>query len=200
MKSIVSRFFRSPLGLTLLFASAAVAFLLTAVKVVAPFGAFILFLLLVLCSGAVLFTTGLGARSVIKERDREREERDARILGGIAAARKRLALLRLPDPEVDRSLQALVVVAGEYLTATVKGRDRDPLIEDAILSSVETMESYLQIRNAHAASSRFRHPTGEDAKPTSSLPLQGVETVLALEAAIGQIEHRLGTTFLENGK
>ena len=200
MKSIFSLFFRSPLGLTLLIVSAAAAFLLTAAKMVAPFGAFLLFLLLVLCSGVVLFKTGLGARSVIKEKDREREERDARILGGIAAARKRLALLQVPDPEVDRSLQALVLAAGEYLTATVKGLDRDPLIEDAILSSVETMESYLQIRNAHAASSRFHRSNGEDGKTLSSLPPQGAETVQALESAIGEIENRLGTTFLERGK
>jgi len=157
-------------------------------------------LLLVLCSGAVLFKTGLGTRSVIKEKDREREERDARVLGGIAVARKRLALLRVPDPEVDRSLQSLVVAAGEYLTATVKGRDRDPLIEDAILSSVETMESYLQIRNAHAASSHFHRPNGEDTKPLYPLLPQVAETVQALEAAVGQIENRLGATFLESGK
>lgn len=200
MKSIISRFFRSPLGLTLLIASAAVAFLLTAINVVAPFGAFLLFLLLVLCSGIVLFRTGLGARSVIQERDREREERDARILGGIAAARKRLALLRLPDPEVDRSLQALVVAAGEYLTATVKGQDRDPIIEDAILSSVETIESYLQIKNAQAASSRFHRSSGEDAKIPPSVPPQVSETVQALESAIVQIENRLGTRFQENDK
>lgn len=77
------------------------------------------FFCIALLDMVVLLQTPAGAQSVVREKERERKERDARILGGIAAARKRLSLLRLPEGPVTSSIDKLVYVGGLYLEGAV---------------------------------------------------------------------------------
>ena len=148
MKVLLFRFLRSPLGLGLwglcafLVAASVAGGLLPLLAAVPLFGA----------AGAIatlaLLLSPAGARSVVAERDRDRSERDARVLGGVAAARKRLALLRLKDASVKEAVDRLVSAAGGYLEAAVRRDSRDPVIEDAVLGAVEAVDDYLRLADA----------------------------------------------------
>jgi hypothetical protein len=138
-----------------------------------------------------LLMSPLGVRSVIAEKERDRSDRDARVLGGVAAARKRLSLLRIRDEGVKAALDALVLAAGRYLESAVRSDKRDPIAEDAVIGAVEAVDDYL--RMADAASSADRHRTSGSADSGSAGVGAGPaeRTVRVLIAAAEEIEARL---------
>ena len=192
MKSHLARFIRSPLGLSALAADALLSAALFLTGLLSAIIAVLVFVLLVCLSFLVLLQTGLGAKAIVKERKREREERDARILGGVAAARKRLSLLHVADAEVSAALDRLVYAAGKYLEAAVRGLDRDPAAEDAVLGAVEVIDDYLRLGDAKSSGRRFRGTAerGEDERIEGGEAI-AERTVRALAAAADEIERRL---------
>ncbi len=182
MKRIIVRFFRSPVGVAVLGSGAAAAAVLVLVGGVPAPVAVPLCLLAVAAAAFVLLSSPVGARAVAGEGDRDRRERDARALGGVAAARKRLSLLRVGDPEVKAAIDRLTLAAGLYLERAVKTDGRDPVSEDAVLGAVEVLNDYLQL--ADAASSRVRSGGAADLDIA-------VRTVGALSASAAEIERRL---------
>ncbi len=195
MNSHLSRFLRSPLGLAVLAVDAGLAAALAVTGILAPPMAGLAFLLLACLSVLVLLQTRWGATAVVAEKDREREERDARILGGLAAARKRLSLLRIADPTVASALERLVYAAGKYLEAAVRGLDRDPAAEDAVLGAVEAIDDYLALEDARSSGRRFRGG-GEraergDGEAQEAGNVLAERTGRALSAAAEEIERRL---------
>ncbi len=192
MKSHLARFLRSPLGLAVLAVDAGLSAALAVTGILAAPMAGLAFLLLACLSFLVLLQTRWGATAVVAEKDREREERDARILGGLAAARKRLSLLRIADPTVASALERLVYAAGKYLEATVRGLDRDPAAEDAVLGAVEAIDDYLRLEDARSSGRRFRGggERGEgEAQEAGNVLAE--RTGRALSAAAEEIERRL---------
>ena len=143
LKVVVIRLLKSPLGLLVLGLSMVLACIAVFVGHLPVLVVLPLFCIIALIDILVLIQTKAGIQSVVAETNRERQERDARILGGIAAARKRLSLLRLPEGPVKTAIDRLIYVGGLYLEETVKGKDRDPLVEDAILSSLEIVDEYI---------------------------------------------------------
>jgi len=194
MKAVYTRFLRSPLGLgiwvlCILFATVSIL-----VGAVPAFVAIPVFVLAGIFASMFLMLTPMGAHSVVRESDRERGERDARVLGGVAAARKRLALLRIADPRVRESLDRLVLAAGSYLESAVRNDSRDPVAEDAVLGAVEAVDDYLHLSDV-ASSSRHRGKSGprnSNSKIENEQDVHADRTVRALDAASADLERRLG--------
>ncbi len=180
IKSVILRFLKSPLGLlvmgfNLIGAVAAILLFHIPIAAVVP-----VVLIIALADVIVLLQTETGARSVLAEQDRERAERDARILGGVAAARKRLSLLRLDAGPVKEAVDQLVFAAGLYLEATVKGSDRDPMVEDAIISALEVVDEYLHqvdmFKNESLLVSRSRDAVADQNRETTNSEITNSET------------------------
>lgn len=161
MKKHLIDFYRSPAGLGTVGVCASFMVLLRALGVLSTLAALLLFPALVFSCSLLLLNTRFGAASVVGERDRERAERDARILGGVAAARKRLSLLRIEDEGVAAALRRLIHASGSYLEAAVRGADRDPVAEEALFGALESVDEYLRLADAEAQ--RKRRPDTKDA-------------------------------------
>jgi hypothetical protein len=215
MNTHLRRFFRSPLGLAVLGSDLVAAVALSASGVLPPWIAVPLFALLYVVEAVALMQTSLGSGAVVAEGDRERKDRDASILGAVAVARKRLSLLKPADSSVAASIDRLVLASGHYLEACVKGSDRDPVVEDAVLGAVEAVDDYLRMLDARSMAKRIRSaqkdPQGTVAREDGSreaedrrMPEQGGEgeagagrqhieavTVRVLDKAAEEIETRL---------
>lgn len=111
-------------------------------------------------SGAELLLTlrsKAGAKAILSEENRERKEHDAAMLANVAQARKKLAMLRIGEPEVKAAVERLVYAAGMYLESCAKGNDRDPLVEDAVLSATNLADEYLRLADAERMGLRLKH-------------------------------------------
>jgi hypothetical protein len=193
MKSQLIRFLRSPLGLIAVSMDAAFAAVLVLTGLLSlpvAIGAFV-----VVCCVTVLtlMQTGIGGAAIVQEKTRERDESDARILGGVAAARKRLSMLRIGDPVVSAALERLVYASGKYLEAQVRGAQRDPAAEDAVLGGIEAIDDFLRMEDA-ARSGRHFHG-GADRNEIDQAETGGAlaeRTARVLNSASDEIENRLG--------
>jgi hypothetical protein len=187
LKVVVIRLLKSPLGLLVLGLSVVLAFIAVFVGHLPILVVLPLFCIIALIDILVLIQTKAGIQSVVAESNRERQERDARILGGIAAARKRLSLLRLPEGPVKTAIERLIYVGGLYLEETVKGKDRDPLVEDAILSSLEIVDEYLHRLDVMKSGSWL---TGQDADSAAEAELTA-HTAEILQRSVDEVYRRL---------
>jgi hypothetical protein len=192
MKSHLARFLRSPLGLLTLIIDAVPAVVLFLTGLLSAPVAVLVFALVACVSVLTFMHTGLGAKAVVQEKAREVDERNARILGGVAAARKRLSLLRIGDPAVSAALERLVYAAGKYLEASIRGAERDPASEDAVLGAIEVVDDYLRMEDAATSGRRFHGNAerSEDEKVEGGGALSE-RTSRALTAAADEIERRL---------
>ena len=162
MKDFLVKFIRSPLAVGLVSANAVLA-------VAAGAAGFLPWLVVVplflVISGVELLLTlrsEAGAKAILAEEDRERKERDAAILADVAQARKRLALLRIAEPEVKAAVERLVYAAGMYLESCAKGNERDPFAEDAVLSVTKIVDEYLRLADAERMGARLKSESLED--------------------------------------
>jgi len=148
MKTHLQHFFRTPLGVGAVAASAllsAGAYLSGWLPLPAALPAFVV---LTAASGLILMQTRLGGTAIVSERDRERAEEDLRALAKVQTERKRLSLLRIADPAVAAAVGRAALAAGHYLEAAARGADRDPLIEDAVSGARATVDDYLRLIDA----------------------------------------------------
>jgi hypothetical protein len=192
MKSYLIRFLRSPLGLIAVFMDAAFAVVLVLTGLLSVPIAIVAFVVVCCITVLTLMQTGLGGAAIVQEKTRERNESDARILGGVAAARKRLSLLRIGDPVVSAALERLVYASGKYLEAQVRGADRDSSAEDAVLGGIEAVDDFLRMEDA-ARSGRHFHG-GADRNEGDQVETGGAlaeRTARVLNAASDEIERRL---------
>lgn len=162
MKDFLVKFIRSPLAVGLVSANA----VLGAAAGAAGFLPWLVVVpLFLVISGVELLLTlrsEAGAKAILAEEDRERKERDAAILADVAQARKRLALLRIAEPEVKAAVERLVYAAGMYLESCAKGNERDPFAEDAVLSVTKIVDEYLRLADAERMGARLKSESLED--------------------------------------
>ncbi|MGB9686995.1 MAG: hypothetical protein ACPLYX_10925 [Rectinema subterraneum] len=204
MKDFLVKFIRSPLAVGLVSANA----VLGAAAGAAGFLPWLVVVpLFLVVSGVELLLTlrsEAGAKAILAEEDRERKERDAAILADVAQARKRLALLRIAEPEVKAAVERLVYVAGMYLESCAKGNERDPFAEDAVLSVTKIVDEYLRLADAERMGARLKSEADENfeistgpenelelnrnGEPTISLSQR---TVRLLDKAASTISERL---------
>jgi len=200
LPSALKRFASSPLGLlswALPIAVAALCWVTGVSNLLVALPAGILVSVLLFLSLAV---SPLGGKAIVAEGERERSERDARILGGIATARKRLSLVRPPDASVAAALDRLVLAAGRYLESAVRTGNRDPLCEDAVLGAVEVMDDYLRLADssvdAQDRGGEGRSPgvmaSGARRRVRPDTSSHAERTCRALDASREGIEVRLG--------
>ena len=184
MKDVLYRFLRSPLGLALWGFCAFSAAALALSGVLAPIAAVLAALLVGAAATAGLLMSPAGAKSVVAERDRDRAEADARALGAVTAARKRLSLLIVENASIKAEIDRLVFAAGKYLESAVKSGRRDPVSEEAVAGALSVVDDYLIV--ADAASSAARGRTAESV----CLDEAQERTLRALGAAVEEVERR----------
>lgn len=174
MKDFLAKFIRSPLAVGLVSANAVLG---TAAGAAGFLPWLVVIPLLLVVSGAELLLTlrsEAGAKAILAEENRERKERDAAILADVAQARKKLAMLRIGEPEVRAAVERLVYAAGMYLESCAKGNERDPFAEDAVLSATKVADEYLRLADAERMGARL--------KPES---LQAFDSAGELERELG---------------
>ncbi len=163
MNELLKKFLKSPLAISLvalnvLLAGGAMLFGLLPTLAALP--------LLVIVTGGemvALLNSTSGAKAIVAEQDRKRDERDAEKLAQTSALRKRLALLRVDDPALKASIDRIVLTAGLYLDACAKGGSRDPFVEDAISRAAETINGYLKIADGARVEGLLGSRGSEDA-------------------------------------
>ncbi|OHE59545.1 MAG: hypothetical protein A2Y36_18670 [Treponema sp. GWA1_62_8] len=190
MKEHLFRFLRTPLGLAVVASNAALLVFLPVSGTLPFIAALPLCAAIAVIEVLAILQTRLGANAVVAEKGRERDERDARILGGVAAARKRLSLLRIADAEVASAVDRVVLASGLYLESSIKGAPRSPEAEDAVISSVEIVGDYLRIIDASSSARRMRAAEGRDASERATAEL----AVRTLTAAADEIERISGAS------
>lgn len=164
---LIRNFFRSPRTISLLGINILIALtvmLTTSVPVLV-----VLSLFVVISGGemAALLTSKSGAKAILAEQDRERNEQDAEKLSNAAALRKRLALLRIDDPALKASIDKIVVASGLYLDSCAKGGIRDPIVENALEQTVNAVNAYLRVSDGDLIERRFN--AQDESTATTSL-------------------------------
>lgn len=114
-------------------------------------------------AGVVVATTawlasGAAAKAVAADRERRRWIRDKEHLAEVRLAQRRLASLRLPDPQTKRVVELTALQAGRFLEACEAHRTRDPHGEAAIVESLELADLYLKELDDAAVERRFALP------------------------------------------
>ncbi len=187
MQNLITKFLRSPLaigvvcGNALLAVGAALAGI-APVLVVAP-----LFVFVTGGELAMILLSKSGAKAILAEQKRERDEHDAECLEETARQRKRLAMLRIENPEVKAAIDRLVFVAGVYLESCAKGNARNPIVEDAVQNAAKTVDGYLHLIDAGRIGSRIesKAPTGpQDLEQKAILSLDGSTRLIAEQLAL----------------
>jgi len=163
---VIKEFLRSPrtiglLGINILIALTVVLTTSMPILVVLP--------LFVVISGgemAALLASKSGAKAILAEQDRERNERDAEKLADAATLRKRLALMRIDDAGLKASIDKIVVASGLYLDSCAKSGIRDPMVENALEQVVVVINEYLRVSDGALIEQRL-NARDESAKNTS---------------------------------
>jgi len=156
MKDFLVKFIRSPLAVGLVSANAVLGAAAGAAGFLPWLVVVPLFLVVSWVELLLTLRSEAGAKAILAEEDRERKERDAAILADVAQARKRLALLRIAEPEVKAAVERLVYAAGMYLESCTKGNERDPFAEDAVLSVTKIVDEYLRLADAERIGARLK--------------------------------------------
>jgi hypothetical protein len=110
---------------------------------------------------ALWLTSGLGPRMVVADREHRDWIAGQERLTAARTKQRRLAALRIPDPEVRKALDLVALQAGLFLAACGKARLRDPLAEDAIAESLELADLYLKELDDASTERRFGLPDND---------------------------------------
>lgn len=142
LKKLFSLFLRSPLAVGIVSLNAVLAVIAELLFGVSGFIVLPAFLIVSGIALAAVFSTAGGAKALIAEKDREQHEHDSDKLEQCDQARKALIMLRMENPAIKAAIEKLAFSAGRYLESCAKGGQRDPLIEDALLSAKEAVMLY----------------------------------------------------------
>jgi hypothetical protein len=160
---------RSPLGIgSFIVALCAGALTVVAglpfvVAIAAAAGAFALFLVAGLASG-------FAQRSAVAESARDAEAAAEEKLAQAAEARRRLASLRLTDPEIAAARDLFVLEAGRLVEDCRRAGTYDPVGVAAVSDSLDIVDAWLREADESSVEKRFgladEHPFPEAAKRT----------------------------------
>lgn len=142
LKKLFSLFLRSPMAVGIISLNIVLAVLAGLLIGVPGFITLPAFLIVSGIALAAAFSSAGGAKSLIAEKEREQHEHDSMKLEQCEQARKALTMLRIDNPAIKTAIEKLAFSVGRYLEAYAKGRQRDPLIEDALLSAKEAVMLY----------------------------------------------------------
>ncbi|MBU0936611.1 MAG: hypothetical protein KKI09_06415 [Spirochaetes bacterium] len=153
----ISRFFRhyllSPLGVSVVLLS---ALLSAPIAIFNPLLlAIAVFPLIWLALSLLMLVTGIGGRSVLRERDRSRWEDKSETMFRLAADARRLSAMRLPDAGLKQLAGLAGLRAAEYHAACLKYRTHNPVATQAVAECLETLDAWLQQRNQEASDRHY---------------------------------------------
>jgi hypothetical protein len=115
----------------------------------------------------VSFALGFGQRAAVAEIQRSDAEKARSRLAQAAEARKRLASLRLAEPEVAVARDLVVLEAGRLVEDCGRLGTYDPEAVQAVLDSVELVDAWLKEADENSTERRFSmseaHPFPEAA-------------------------------------
>jgi hypothetical protein len=188
-QKLMAKFFRSPLAIGIVCSNALLAVGAALAGVVSVLTVVPLFVLVTGTELTLVLLSKSGARAILREQNREREEHDAACLEETARQRKRLVALRIENPEVKAAVERLALVAGLYLDFCTKGGARDPVVEDAVQRAAEAVDGYLHLDDAARVGVRI----GEKPEKTSQDLEQN--TVLSLDTSTRLISEKLALSF-----
>jgi len=189
MHDLMAKFFRSPLAIGIVCGNALLA-VGAALAGIAP--VLVVVPLFVLVTGGELALALLskpGAKAILGEQERERKEHDVDRLEETARLRKRLAMLRVENPEVKAAVERLVLAAGLYLESCAKGNERDPLVEEAVQNAVATVDGYLHLSDAGRIRARIDSEHGNTWQDLEQ------KTILSLDTSTRLIGEKLALPF-----
>ncbi len=139
-------------------------------------------------AGSIILSlaTGIGQRAAVAEGERAAEGRAAERLDAAAAARARLAALRLPEGEVAKARDLIVLEAGRLVDAFVVSRGCDPEAAQAVLDSLELVDAYQRERDQASTERRFGLPDADpfpEAERRTAEALRGKAALIAARRA-----------------
>lgn len=153
-------YFRSPLGMAAIVASA----LLGAVLAVAGWSAAPAAGLAVaafLAFALVSFASGAGARATVREREREASASLAASLEAAERLGDRISSLRIPEAEVQEAVDGFSLAFGEYLDACRREGTREPAADAAAEEVLDALGVYLRELDGTSVERRFKLPDAD---------------------------------------
>lgn len=108
-----------------------------------------------LCGSYLLFRRGIGAQAVIQERDRQRSRIDSAAMESAANRTRRMASLRLSDPDVRKMASLAGIKAGEYYSRCKKHGGYSPEAGHAIEECLQILDAWLAEQDSRSTVRRF---------------------------------------------
>ena len=124
---------------------------------------------------------GLMPRAAVAELDREFEERAAARLAEAAAARKRLAAMRIVDPAVAQARDLLVLEAGRLVEDCGRAHTYDAEAVQAVIDGPDLVDAWLKEADESSIERRFGLP---DANPFPEAARRTAEALAAKAALV----------------
>jgi hypothetical protein len=108
-----------------------------------------------LAFSAIAVQTRIGAKAVVSIRDSDQELKAREAIEAAAKARETLARLRLPDPDMAKTVEYLALAAGEYVEAALKAKSHSPEADARIADSLDIVNLYLKELDEAATERRY---------------------------------------------
>ena len=124
---------------------------------------------------------GLMQRAAVAEIDREFGERAAARLAEAAAARKRLATMRIADPAVAQARDLLVLAAGRLVEDCGRAHTYDAEAVQAVIDGPDLVDAWLKEADESSIERRFGLP---DANPFPEAARRTAEALAAKAALV----------------
>jgi hypothetical protein len=133
---------------------------------------------------AAALVSGFGQRAAVAENDREALARAGARLAEAAEARRHLAALRLPEPEVAKARDLVVLEAGRFVEDCQRAGTYDPEGVEAVLDSLALIDAWLKEADESSVEKRF------DLADANPFPDAAKRTAEALRAKAALVSAR----------
>ena len=110
----------------------------------------------------LLFYSRRGAAEVVAEADEDRAAANRRKLDEAAAARSRIAVLRLGDEELRLAVENFLLVSGQYLEKARGSGSWSPQANDRIRQALEICQIYLGEKDESSTERRYNTADGDE--------------------------------------
>jgi len=111
---------------------------------------------------ALLFFSRRGATAVVAEADADRAASIRKKLDEAAALRQRIAVLRLGDEELRRTVENFLLVSGQYLEKARASGGWSPHANDKIRQALEVCQVYLGEKDESSTEKRYGTADGDE--------------------------------------
>lgn len=126
---------------------------------------------------------GLGQRAAVGEAERESGAKAAAHLDEAAAARKRLAAIRIAQPEMASARDLLVLEGGGFIEDCRRAGSYDPEGVEAIADSLALVDAWLKHEDEESVERRFALPDAAPFPDAAKKTAQAIREKAALVAA-----------------